>query len=295
METRNEMLNEFAEFLSTVKKRSPITINDHLLSLRVFFKYIYEKRNPGEIAPEELSYIDLEFINSITLEEIKAYMLFLQNDRNSSIATVANKIKAIRHLWRYLRSKGLISENITDYIEPIIIPRGVPKHLNLDECKLLLEQTKDSPRDYCIIMLFLNCALHMPELIGLNVEDIGTDRIIVGSPDGKRRWIQLTSSAKEAIKSWLDERAKYKPHNNALFVTNRGSRITNAVVQVVINNAAEKAGLSKGVSSKVLRSSAALLLSAQDDIDIYTLKKILGFKLVSTAAAYKEFAKKIKK
>ena len=64
---------------------------------------------------------------------------------------------------------------------------------------------ENSSRNYCIITLFLNCALRLVELTNLNVEQISAQPVKVIGKGDKERQIYLTPAAKNAVNAWLIE------------------------------------------------------------------------------------------
>ena len=60
---------------------------------------------------------------------------------------------------------------------------------------------QESPRDHCIITIFLNCALRLSELASLNIDQVNNDILsyhlgVVGKGN-KERKIFLTPAAKK--------------------------------------------------------------------------------------------------
>lgn len=117
---------------------------------------------------------------------------------------------------------------------------------------------------------------------------------VIGKGD-KERQIYLTPAAKSAVNAWLIERNNYHPQDNALFISNRGIRLTTRAIQIVIKTAVENCRTFKGhhaaqaPKSKLLdllRHTAATLLYKHGHVDIRALKEILGHESLSTTQIY---------
>lgn len=173
MEINNKILEEYFSYLTVIKARSPHTIAEFRIDLRMLFIFVYKKRKPSATAPFDCSFADIKFIKSITLDEIYAFIAYLQKERNCTIATCGRKIISIRQFWKYLKNRvHLIDNNITEELEVPKQAKRMPKYLSLEGSIRLLMSVEKSPRNYCIITLFLNCALRLAELTNLNVEQI---------------------------------------------------------------------------------------------------------------------------
>ena len=75
--------------------------------------------------------------------------------------------------------------------------------------------------------------------------------------------------------------------SDALFLSERGNRISRRTVQDIIEKQLKNAGLSdKGYSTHKLRHTSATLMYKYGDVDILVLKEILGHENVSTTQIY---------
>jgi integrase/recombinase XerD len=100
--------------------------------------------------------------------------------------------------WQYLKTKAhVIDNNIAEELETPKLPKRIPKYLNLKESVRLLLACKNSPRDHCIITIFLNCALRLSELASLNINQVNNDILSVVGKGNKERKIFLTPAAKK--------------------------------------------------------------------------------------------------
>ncbi len=287
MEINNKILEEYFSYLTVIKARSLNTISEFKVDLRLLFKFVYKKRKPSSNPTSDCSFADIKFIKSITMDDMYAFIAYLQNERKCCVATCGRKIISIRQFWKYLKTKAhLIDNNIAEELEVPKQAKRMPKYLNLEDSIRLLMSVEDSPRNYCIVTLFLNCALRLAELTNLNVDQINAESVTVIGKGDKERQIYLTPAAKNAVNAWLIERNSYNPKEDALFISNRGIRLTTRAIQIVIKNAVEKAGLSEDITPHKLRHTAATLLYKHGHVDIRALKEILGHESLSTTQIY---------
>ena len=287
MEIKNKLLEEYFGYLTLIKARSPHTIAEFQIDLRLLFIFVVRRRMPSVTPQSDCSFADIKFVKSITMDEIYAFIAYLQKERNCTVATCGRKIISIRQFWKYLKTKvHLIESNITEELEVPKQPKRMPKYLGLEDSIRLLMCVEGSPRNYCIITLFLNCALRLAELTNLNVDQINAQSVTIIGKGDKERQIYLTPAAKNAVNAWLSERDKFNPKDTALFISKRGVRLTTRAVQIIVKNAVAKAGLSPEITPHKLRHTASTLLYKYGHVDIRALKEILGHESLSTTQIY---------
>jgi site-specific recombinase XerD len=110
--------------------------------------FVYKQRKPSALPPSDCSFADIKFIKSITLEDIYAFIAYLQKERYCSVATCGHKIISIRQFWKYLKTKAhLIDNNITEGLEVPKQSKRMPKYLSLEGSIRLLLGVEDSTRN----------------------------------------------------------------------------------------------------------------------------------------------------
>lgn len=226
--------------------------------------------------------------------DMYAYMNFVKNERLNGPSARSRKTASLRTFYNYLTNKiKVIDKNITLELESPKIPKRNPIYLNLKESKKLLDnidsESKYYSRDYCIISLFLNCALRLSELCSINLNDIDWENNtlnIIGKGD-KERMVFLNNIVLLSLKEYLIDRSKYKikfSDKGALFISSRGTRISNRAVQLIIKKYSND--FDKKITPHKLRHTAATLMFKHGKIDIRTLQRVLGHENISTTQIY---------
>lgn len=281
------LLEEYLNYLLVIKGRSLNTIIEYRTDLLMFFQFLNERQGVKQ-EKYDLSNINADYIQAISLNDMYAFISHCQNEKMSAAGTRSRKIVSIRQFWKYLKTKAhAIQNNVSEELETPKIPKRIPKYLNLEESIRLLIECEGSPRDHCIITMFLNCALRLSELVSINVEQVSGDTLnIVGKGDKERR-IFLTPATKKAITEWLEVRKSIQPNTNALFVTKNQTRITGRAVQDIVKKYIKKAGLEhRKISTHKLRHTAATLMYQYGNADLRSLQEILGHTSVATTEIY---------
>ena len=292
-----QIIKEFLGYLGTIKGKSEKTVEEYYLDLRTFFRYLKQKRGlmPDSIPFEEImiSDIDLEFIKTISLTDVYEYMNFLASVRHNKAATRSRKVSSLRTFFNYLTNKTQkLSYNPVTELETPKLKKSLPKYLTLEQSLELLSHI-DGPtkeRDYCMIVLFLNCGMRLSELVGLNLSDVrkGSSSMRITGKGNKERIVYLNDACIDAIDRYLAVR----PHDglldkNALFISKQKKRISPKTVQYIVKKYLGTIELNgPGYSVHKLRHTAATLMYQHGHVDIRVLKDILGHENLGTTEIY---------
>lgn len=295
-----QRLVAFFNYQSNVKNKSELTINEYCLDLRMFFRFIFAKKNSISYSDEEefnlidIRMIDDSFYSEITLEDAYEFLAYCKTDRDNHEKARARKVSSIRTFFKYLQMNGVIDDNPMINLDSPKLPKTLPKYLTIDQATKLLEsvQGPNKARDYCILTLFLNCGLRLSELVSIDYNTIRTEEdsttLVITGKGNKQRTIYLNSACVSSIKSYMAVRPKDGVKDKyALFLSNRLSRISPKTVQKMVEEYLDKAGLGgMGFSVHKLRHTAATLMYQTGSVDVLELKEILGHENLNTTQIY---------
>ena len=300
-----EIIKMFLTYHENIKGHSRKTVDEYFLDLRTFFRYLKISKHivPKGTPLDSISImdIDLDFVKSVNLSDVYDFLAYLSRERvknqNSrsvdyglSATSRARKVATIRSYFKFLTVKAkLITENpVADLDSPKTL-KSLPRYLSAEESVTLLKSIDgvNEDRDYCIITLFLNCGLRISELIGLNISDIRADSIRVLGKGNKERLVFLNDATADAINNYLVVRKDIASvDKNALFLSNRRTRISKSTVHDLVKKHALVAGLDSSMySSHKLRHTAATLM-LRSGVDVRTLQEILGHEHLNTTQIY---------
>ena len=291
-----EPLSSFLIYAESIQGKSPKTIDEYFYDLRTFYRYLAVYFNLADSNTEfekvDINVITLDVLRKVDLILLYEYINFLNRDRQNAAASRARKVASIKSFFKYVCTKAkLLEVNPTTELDSVKINKLLPKHFTLDDSLSLLESvdSRNSTRDYCILTLFLNCGMRLAELVSINITDIQKDKLTVIGKGGKERLIYLNDACLEAIEAYLPDRNKIKVcarDKNALFVSERGTRISRRTVQYAVEKYVKKIGLDpRKYTTHKLRHTAATLMH-QSGVDIRVLQEILGHKQLSTTEIY---------
>lgn len=294
--TLPESVNEFLNYMSVIKNKSELTVLEYASDLRLFFRFllIYRKKVEADIDFDsiDISKIDLDLIGSVSIQDAYAFLSYCRSERKNDAASRARKASALRAYFKYMSvNTKQIDENPMQELESPKAKKALPKYLTLDESVNLLKSIdgKFKERDYCIITIFLNCGLRLSELVNLNYGDIRSDNSMrITGKGNKERIIYLNEMCVDAINEYM----KVRPvdgvkDKQALFLSNRKTRISPKTVQHIVKTFLERAGLGdQGFSTHKLRHTAATLMYQQGNVDVLLIKEILGHENLATTEIY---------
>lgn len=311
------IVRDFLVYHETIKGHSKLTSNEYFLDLRTFFRYLKLERKlvPSDTPIEDISVsdVDLQLVSSVTLADVYDFMSYLSRDRERrhnapeagnglNAASRSRKVSTLRSFYKYLTTKAnLLEENPIAGLDSPKLKQSLPRYLTVDESLALLDAVdgENKERDYCILVIFLNCGLRISELVGLNVSDVmispnGESTLRVLGKGNKERTVYLNDACRDALASWLDVRSKLtleRSDRAALFVSaRRHKRVSTDAVHAMVKKTLLKAGLDASkYSSHKLRHTAATLMH-QNGVDVRTLQELLGHENLNTTQIYTHVA-----
>lgn len=303
LDTMPSLVRDFARYKLSVQGCSQKTVDEYLSDLKLFFKFIYSKRNGLKTDNESLtsldiSGLDIKFLSSVSTDEIYDFFFYVSSERKNNTAARARKLSAIKAFYKYVCQKmHLMENNPAIDIESPKKKQALPKYLSMDESIALLEaieddkESKTKERDYAIITLFLNCGMRLSELVGININDIDRElrSLRVLGKGNKERIVYLNEACRDALVKYLEIRRKETKATdaNALFISKQHKRISVKTVQWLVYKYLSLAGLDyKHYSTHKLRHTAATLMYQTGKVDVRILKEILGHEQLNTTQIY---------
>lgn len=275
-----EVWLEYKEHLK-IKHYSKSSLKQQRYALEKFFNYLKDKN------------IDLK---QVTKQDIIAYGA-LCNEKGYHPSTIEGMLHSIKSFFKYLEQTFCILINPADTLILPAVKHRIPIVLTQKETKRILQQPNTSTlkgiRDRSILEVFYSTGIRINELIKLSIFDIdiqsGFLRITKGK-FSKDRFAPLTKSAcwwlKEYIKNARPRFTKKNQREQALFVgKQRGRRINQQILEWLIRDYAKSAGIKKQVTAHTFRHSYATHM-LENDVDIFTIQKLLGHSQVSTTQIY---------
>jgi integrase/recombinase XerD len=214
-----------------------------------------------------------------------------------SASSAARVASAVRGLHRFAVREGLAAGDPTADVHPPALPRRLPKALDVDQvARLLAAVPGDEPRplrDRALLEVLYGTGARISEAVGLAVDDLDADVVTLRGKGGRTRLVPLGGYAVRALDAYLvrgrPALAAAGRGSPAVFLNNRGARLSRQSAWTVLHRAAATAGLPvdgpRAVSPHTLRHSFATHL-LDGGADIRVVQELLGHVSVTTTQIY---------
>jgi integrase/recombinase XerD len=215
--------------------------------------------------------------------------------------SAARCIVAVRGLHRFWVEESVTSDDVAADVHPPRTGQRLPKALPLADVEALLAAPDaESPaglRDRALLEFLYATGARVSEAVGLDVDDLHLEPPQDGGPavvrlfgkGSKERVVPLGSYAVNALQAYLvrarQSLAAKGKGTPALFLNQRGGRLSRQSVFTIIRAAAEKAGITREVSPHTLRHSFATHL-IEGGADVRVVQELLGHASVTTTQVY---------
>lgn len=291
-------LKNYLTYMSVIKGKSQNTVTQYYYDLRIFLRYIImtEKNlHEDEFNKIDILNFDFEKIKKITLDDLYSFMAYINNEHSSNDSFRARKVASLRSFFNYLYIKEKsISENPAQNLDTPKLKARLPKYLSLEQSIDLLKviDGEYKQRDLAMFALFLTCGLRLSELVGINIKDIDFKKktLKVIGKGNKERIVFINDLCVDTIKKYLEVRPNeglIGDDRNALFISNKSTRITGRSVERIAKKYFDLAGIDSTVyTPHKLRHTAATIMYRDGNVDVRTLQKILGHESLSTTQIY---------
>jgi integrase/recombinase XerD len=277
-------VEEWLSWLATEKGRAPSTLEAYRRDARRWCDWLGQR--------------GLE-LDSACEPDVAAYIADLR-ERGLADATMARAVVAVRSLHRFLADEGRTGDDAAAEIDTPRVPAGLPKALSEPEVMALLQAVVgDEPvarRDRAILEVLYGTGLRISELVGLSLGDLDLESALLRAfgKGSKERVVPVGRHAVDALVGWLrpggrpslvPERWKRRHDAEAVFLNQRGGRLTRQGAWLVVTRWGTVAGLAGKLTPHVLRHSCATHM-LDHGADIRSVQEMLGHASVSTTQVY---------
>jgi len=219
-----------------------------------------------------------------------------RHQQNIGSRSIQRQLSAIRSFFDYLILCNHCEHNPARHIKAPRQSKPLPKTLDVDQLNGLLNQPAKTPleiRDLAILELFYSSGLRLSELADLDINDLDRQEktVLVRRGKGnKSRIIPVGRYALKALHNWLRVRQQYTTdasidQNPALFLSNRGNRLSIRSIQQRIRHWCQLHGFSQMIHPHMLRHSFASHM-LESSGDLRAVQELLGHSNINTTQVY---------
>lgn len=218
----------------------------------------------------------------------------------SSVARILSSVRGIHKFWLI---EGVTEHDPSAVVKPPKQRRSLPKALTLDEVMSLLDAVGPMPsedknvlddpiriRDRALVELMFACGGRISEVLALDLDDFTEAGMVrLFGKGSKERLvpigvfsIALLDMYRTRVRPALAAQGRGTP---AMFLNQRGARLSRQSAWLIISKAAEAAGIQKEVSPHTLRHSFATLI-LEGGMGVRQVQELLGHASVTTTQIY---------
>ncbi|MDE3196185.1 MAG: site-specific tyrosine recombinase XerD [Acidobacteriota bacterium] len=214
--------------------------------------------------------------------------------KNLESRSIARHLSAVRNLFHFLLSEGLIAEDPTEHLTSPKQWSTIPKFLNQEQIGALIgspDVTRPSGvRDQAMFELLYATGIRVSELIGLKLSsiDIARGLIRVTGKGNKQRIVPVHAKALAAVENYVNSsraellKGRASPY---LFITARGGPMTRQAFWAATKLNGKRAGIFHNLSPHVVRHTFATHL-LEGGADLRSVQTMLGHADLSTTEIY---------
>lgn len=235
-------------------------------------------------------------VGDLDMPQVRGYLASLFGHNDAS--TISRKLSTLRSFGTHLVRRGVRQDNPAKHVAMPRRASVLPRFLSVDEASNLMEAppsiTPAGLRDRALLEVMYGSGLRVSELCGLDLGDLelcqGTARVRQGK-GGKDRIVPLSGMSIRALQRYLDRRGELiHPRTSwqdpaALYLNQRGGRLTARSVRRLVNRSCVEAGTRVTVSPHALRHSCATHL-LDGGADLRTIQEVLGHASLRTTQRY---------
>jgi integrase/recombinase XerC len=208
-----------------------------------------------------------------------------------SARSIQRRLSAARTFFRYLIREKAVKKNPITSVSAPRSKKRLPGNLDADRMARLLDIPGDGPvvdRDRAMLELLYSSGLRLAELVDLNVGDVDMQdaTVRVTGKGNKDRIIPVGRHALRALRCWGASRGELAGAGEvAMFVSNRGTRISPRSVQARVKHWAKQQGIDANVYPHLFRHSFATHV-LESSHDLRGVQELLGHANISTTQVY---------
>jgi len=280
------LVNSFLDYLKVEKGLASLSVAAYQSDLEQFSEFqLKRKRALREVRRQDVK----DFLNSL-----------LSNGLDGR--SVARKLAALRHFYKYLLLDRFVEVDPTLNIDTPRQWKVLPKSLAADEIEQVLQGSQRirddrlsqalALRDRAMLEVFYAGALRVSEVISLKIEDLKLEMgyVLVRGKGDKERIVPLGGTAQTIVQQYLSNARPVLAAGKSsptLFIARGAKSISRQRVWQVVNVASVRSG--RHASPHMLRHSCATHM-VENGADLRTVQTILGHADISTTQVYTHLA-----
>ena len=244
---------------------------------------------------------EIDSFSQVSEQQVADYAQSLVQARGLASSSVARMLAAVRGLHKFLLTENQIGQDVASAVKPPKASRRLPKAISVEEVERLLDAAGPAAeasdpvssirvRDRALLELLYATGARVSEVVNLDLDDLVDPTLVrLFGKGSKERIVPVGGYAQRALQSYLvrvrPALVKLGKGTPALFLNQRGGRLSRQSAWQIITDAASAAGLQAEISPHTLRHSFATHL-LEGGADVRVVQELLGHSSVATTQIY---------
>lgn len=251
---------------------------------------------------EALEKVGITDSGDITEIVVRNFAQALVSEKGLVATSVARILAAVRGFHKFMLFEGISDNDVSAAVKPPKAPKRLPKAISIQEIERLLKAAGPEPddvagaadiirvRDRAILELLYATGARVSEIVNMDLDDLIDPEIVrLFGKGSKERIVPVGKYAQAAVAAYL---VRVRPTlatltlgTPALFLNQRGSRLSRQSIWQIISDSAQAAKLGVEVSPHTFRHSFATHL-LEGGADVRVVQELLGHASVTTTQIY---------
>lgn len=269
------MLKSFIQHLEHERRYAKPTIIAYESDIQQFEQYVKQ---------EGITIVDVDKQNF-------RYYLQTLKQQELSAKSIARKISAIKHYFRYLTETGVLEKNKIEDVTLPVQKKILPKVLYNEELNFLLETEREPGfagwRLQLILELLYGCGIRVSELVQIQSGDIiRTEHLILIHGKGnKERYVPFGEYALKALEEYEKTQEYEKRKTNALLINQQGEELTTRGIRYLLTKEAKRLGMHIPIHPHLFRHTFATDM-LNEGANLREVQELLGHAHLSSTQVY---------
>ena len=273
------ILDKFLQHIRVERRLSENTVTSYAETLKLFADFLAALPEPKKIGEADA-------------DNIRAWMSEMLETRHSA-AYVNRSLTALKTFYKYCLSPGEVDKDPARNIQGPKKPRRLPRFMKEKDMEKLLDIMQgddifNNVRARTIIYMLYLTGLRAAELVSLNDDmiDFVNNEIKVTGKRNKQRLVPFGEEMKDVLMRYLEIRDNtVVRENNALFVGNRGKRMTTVMLREIVKKSLSMVSTMQKLSPHLLRHTFATTM-LNHDANLESIQKLLGHQSLDATEIY---------
>lgn len=282
--TDDEAIDEFINYLIAIKGCSNNTIDGYKKDIYEFLDFLKSEKMAAGL---------LKLRNERVCRNYVSYM----SNQNYASTSIHRHLSSLHSFYNYLVKEEILDVNYFDNVEAPKIPKRLPKIINNEEIKMLMDvcdmNDKLGYRNYCIIGCLYGCGLRVSELCNIQIKDIDftENTISIHGKGNKDRIVIMYERLSEALKHYISTYRldllflSKEEDNRYVFLNKNGTKLSRVGVRKILDKLVNDCGETFHISPHMLRHSFATAM-LNNGCSMRDVQELLGHESLSTTQIY---------